>query len=77
MRKARAALPHLGVPLTVVQSGRDELVPPSALRLVQRLLPKAQAVLLPESGHAYYSEADRLLVAGMLGNLLSEGDAAQ
>ena len=33
--------------------------------------------LLPESGHAYYSEADRLLVAGMLGNLLSEGDAAQ
>ena len=77
VRKARAALPHLGVPLTVVQSGRDELVPPSALRLVQRLLPKAQAVLLPESGHVRYSEADRLFVAGMLGNLLSEGDVAQ
>ena len=73
VRKARAALPHLGVPLTVVQSGRDELVPPSALRLVQRLLPKAQAVLLPESGHVRYSEADQRLAADALMHVLLEG----
>lgn len=73
VRRVRAALSSLSVPLTIVQSGKDELVPPSALRLALRLLPGAQAVLLPGSGHACYSEADQRLAADALMHVLLEG----
>ncbi len=60
--ECRRALPELGVPLTVMDSNADEIVSPRSLELVRRALPEARTVMLYNSSHFLYDEADSRLI---------------
>lgn len=66
MRGTRRALPSLNVPLILLQSGGDEIVSPASERVARKLLPATESVPLPESGHVWYSPADRAQTERML-----------
>lgn len=54
-REIREAMPNLKVSCTLIQSARDEMVSPAALRFAAC----AKTVVLPESFHYFYSKEDR------------------
>ena len=60
----RGRLGAVRAPAAVIGGGRDRLVPPQALRRTAAALPDAEAVLLPEAGHApFLSHPGEVLAA--------------
>ena len=51
-----AARDGLGMPVTFIAGGRDQLFPPDVIRMAHARLPGAALVVVPEAGHSAYFE---------------------
>ena len=58
MGKARRTLALLSVPLTVINSEKDELLSPRTLAYVKKQLPGAKTKLIQDSGHFYFTDEE-------------------
>lgn len=76
LRKLTAAtealLPNISAPVTAVFSDSDELVSPASLDVLASGLPKpaVRSIRLPRACHAYYSDADKRLIAAAMLDML-------
>ncbi len=74
-RQSRAQVTKLRVPLCIVHSPGDEWVSRRTLVFAQKKLRGADIVLLSESGHFWYADADRRIIRKKLSRLLEEFSA--
>ncbi len=73
MGDARRRLPLLAVPLTVINSEKDELLSPRSLRYAEKTLQGANTVRLFDSGHFYFTKGETETMLQALKALLREG----
>lgn len=72
MRAGRKQLPHLPVPLTVLNSKKDEIVSPRTAAIVKKRLPAAKVCSLAESGHFYFPEGETARIRRAVLSLMGE-----
>ncbi|MBE5785202.1 MAG: alpha/beta hydrolase [Clostridiales bacterium] len=72
MRDARHELALLPVPLTVINSKRDELLSPRTLAYVKKRLPGAKTQLIADSGHFYFTAGETVRMRNAVVSLIKE-----
>jgi magnesium chelatase accessory protein len=60
-------LPRLACRLLLVNGARDGMVPPATAQRIARLVPRAEAVVLPGLGHLAHEEAPELVAQRIVG----------
>ena len=72
IKHTRKSLPALTVPLTVINSVNDEIIPMKTARLVKRICPTVTVITLNEASHFWFSEQETKIIAACIDNICKE-----